>query len=183
MKWWRLIVPEKPLPIVVPWTSTRWPTANTPIGTCAPALYSAATASATRNSWTISPATTPAFARWPASGLLTRDAFFSPKAGRPFFSALLKSATLRWVQSGAAGYEDPVFAAQDRSTMRASAPCSDVLTIDYAGKRLLVANFGSEPTNVAADATDVLLTTNGEPDLGNGIALPARTLALFRLGG
>src|SRR6185295_2123787 len=78
-KWWRLIVPEKPLPIVVPWTSTRWPTAKTPIGTCPPALYSAATASATRNSWTTSPATTPALARWPASGLETREAFLSPK--------------------------------------------------------------------------------------------------------
>ena len=34
--------------------------------------------SATRNSCTISPATTPALARWPASGLETREAFLSP---------------------------------------------------------------------------------------------------------
>ena len=43
LKWWRLIVPVKPLPIDVPCTSTSWPTAKTPTGTCAPGLYSAAT--------------------------------------------------------------------------------------------------------------------------------------------
>ena len=50
LKLWRLIVPVKPLPIEVPCTSTSWPTANTPTGTWAPGLYSAATSAATRNS-------------------------------------------------------------------------------------------------------------------------------------
>ena len=63
LKLWRLIVPVKPLPIEVPCTSTSWPTANTPTGTWAPSLYSAAVAAGTRNSPITSPATTPALAR------------------------------------------------------------------------------------------------------------------------
>ena len=38
LKWWRLITPEKPRPLVVPVTSTSWPTANvsTPIDVARP---------------------------------------------------------------------------------------------------------------------------------------------------
>src|SRR6185369_13954597 len=54
--WWRLIVPAKPLPIVVPCTSTFWPTAKTSAaGTVAPAAYLAAASWVTRNSAVISP--------------------------------------------------------------------------------------------------------------------------------
>src|SRR5574343_13694 len=73
-KLWRLIVPAKPLPMEVPCTSTFWPAANTVTGTAAPAAYWAAVSGVTRNSWMISPASTPALARWPATGLVTRDA-------------------------------------------------------------------------------------------------------------
>ena len=80
LKLWRLMVPVKPLPIDVPCTSTVWPTANRPTGSVAPGLYSAATSGVTRNSRSTSPAITPALARWPASGLVTRDALRVPKA-------------------------------------------------------------------------------------------------------
>ena len=70
LKLWRLMVPAKPLPIEVPCTSTIWPAANSVTGTVAPGLYWPATSAPTRNSRMISPASTPALARWPASGLV-----------------------------------------------------------------------------------------------------------------
>ena len=36
LKWWRLITPEKPRPLVVPVTSTSWPTLNVSTPTCRP---------------------------------------------------------------------------------------------------------------------------------------------------
>ena len=80
LKLCRLMVPAKPLPIDVPCTSTFWPAANSVTGTVAPGLYWAATSAGTRNSLRISPASTPALARWPASGLVTREALRLPNA-------------------------------------------------------------------------------------------------------
>src|SRR3989344_79315 len=82
----------------VPCTSTFWPTANTSVtGTAAPAAYLPAVSAVTRNSWMISPASTPALARWPASGLVTRDALREPnvncKATQPSFSWVLTWVT------------------------------------------------------------------------------------------
>ena len=44
----------------------------------------------------------------PHAAWANTDTFFSP-AARPFMTAVLKSAQLRWVQSGAAGFDNPVF--------------------------------------------------------------------------
>lgn len=44
----------------------------------------------------------------PEAGWANADVFFSP-AARPYMTALLKSSALGWVQSGAAGYDQPVF--------------------------------------------------------------------------
>jgi hypothetical protein len=49
-------------------------------GTVAPGLYWPATSALTRNSFSSSPASTPALARCPASGLVTRDALRVPNA-------------------------------------------------------------------------------------------------------
>ena len=107
LKWWRLIVPAKPLPIVVPCTSTFWPTANTSTrAPCAPALYSAATSAATRNSWMISPASTPALARWPASrlgharGLARAEATWSGGVAVGLGGLDLGDAVVRHVEHG-----------------------------------------------------------------------------------
>ena len=80
LKLWRLMVPAKPLPMEVPCTSTFWPAANTLTGSTAPGLYWPATSALTRNSLRTSPASTPALARCPASGLLTRLALRAPNA-------------------------------------------------------------------------------------------------------
>jgi phosphoglycerate dehydrogenase-like enzyme len=37
------------------------------------------------------------------------DVFFSPAAGREFMIAALKAPSLKWVQSGAAGFDHPIF--------------------------------------------------------------------------
>lgn len=44
----------------------------------------------------------------PEAGWANADVFFSA-ASRPYMTALLKSPALRWVQSGAAGFDNPVF--------------------------------------------------------------------------
>jgi len=44
----------------------------------------------------------------PEAGWANADVFFSP-ASRPYMVTLLKSPALKWVQSGAAGFDDPVF--------------------------------------------------------------------------
>ena len=49
-------------------------------GTWAPGLKPATTSAVTRNSLRTSPASTPAFAKWPAAGLMTRDALRVPNA-------------------------------------------------------------------------------------------------------
>ncbi len=38
------------------------------------------------------------------------DVFFSPVAGREFMITALKSPALKWTQSGAAGFDHPIFA-------------------------------------------------------------------------
>ena len=49
-KWWRLMTPAKPLPMVVPATSTFWPTWNMSTLSSAPAFSSLACSAVTRNS-------------------------------------------------------------------------------------------------------------------------------------
>lgn len=44
----------------------------------------------------------------PEAAWANTDTFFST-AGRPFMAAVLKSSALKWLQSGAAGYDNPVF--------------------------------------------------------------------------
>lgn len=46
----------------------------------------------------------------PEAGWLNVDLFGQPSASRDYMIALLKSPTLRWVQSAAAGFENPAFA-------------------------------------------------------------------------
>ena len=78
-KLWRLMVPAKPLPMEVPCTSTFSPTLKIAVtGTVEPAGYCAAVSAVTWNSWVTSPASTPALARCPAWGLVTRDALRAP---------------------------------------------------------------------------------------------------------
>src|SRR6185295_20025163 len=63
-KWWRLMTPAKPLPMVTPCTSTFWPTLNiscTP--SLAPTFSSAISFSFTLNSRSTRPASTAALAR------------------------------------------------------------------------------------------------------------------------
>ena len=73
-KLWRLIEPAKPLPCEVPETSTFWPGWKISALMTDPGLSSATDSPATLNSRTMLPASTPAFAKWPAFGLVTRVA-------------------------------------------------------------------------------------------------------------
>src|SRR6266550_4897553 len=79
-KWWRLISPAKPLPIVMPWTSTFWPTLKISTPILPPTFRSARSSALARNSRSVWPASTPALARCPATALLTRLARRLPNA-------------------------------------------------------------------------------------------------------
>ena len=74
-KWWRLITPAKPLPFVVPVTSTIWPTldVSTPIFVAGLELGGLVRRDPELLQHDVPPST-PALARWPACGLLTREA-------------------------------------------------------------------------------------------------------------
>ncbi len=61
-KWWRLMTPAWPLPMVVPETSTFWPAWNMSTLSSAPTFSSATALASTRNSRSSVPASTPALA-------------------------------------------------------------------------------------------------------------------------
>jgi hypothetical protein len=71
-KLWRLMTPAKPLPMVVPLTSTFCPTLKMFTPTLEPGWSSAACSALMRNSLSTEPASVPALAKWPAAGLMTR---------------------------------------------------------------------------------------------------------------
>src|SRR5467141_2667812 len=79
-KWWRLITPAKPLPIVMPRTSTFWPTLKISTPILPPTFRLARSSALARNSRSVWPASTPALARCPARDLLTRLARRLPNA-------------------------------------------------------------------------------------------------------
>ena len=74
----RFITPAKPLPLDTPTTSTRSPGVNTSALSSWPRVYSPASAVRSSTRWRL--ASTPALAKWPARGLLTRRGLISPKA-------------------------------------------------------------------------------------------------------
>src|SRR5690606_1908753 len=78
LKFQRLIVPWKPLPLVTPWTSTSWPTSKMSALISPPTWKSAILSSATRSSHRPRPASTLALARCPASGLVSSEARLTP---------------------------------------------------------------------------------------------------------
>src|SRR5438046_914070 len=45
----------------------------------------------------------------PEAAWANADVFFNPVAGREFMITALKSPDLKWAQSGAAGYDHPIF--------------------------------------------------------------------------
>src|SRR4030095_10701302 len=73
LKWWRLIAPEKPLPFEVAVTYTNWPAPNVSAPTTSPALNLARSSAGTLNSFSTTPDSTPALARWPAIGFVQRE--------------------------------------------------------------------------------------------------------------
>src|SRR4051794_40302785 len=77
LKLWRLMVPWKPLPLLVPAILTVWPTSKASTVTVSPTCSSPASS---RNStrWRMGGAL--AFLRWPSSGLLRCFSFDAPKA-------------------------------------------------------------------------------------------------------
>ncbi len=79
-KWWRLIAPAKPLPIVMPCTSTFCPTLNSSTPIFSPTFSLARSSVLARNSFSMWPASTAALARWPAIGFFTRLARRLPNA-------------------------------------------------------------------------------------------------------
>ena len=106
LKLWRVITPEKPRPFVVPVTSTSWPTSNVSTPTTSPGLNFASSSVVTWNSFSMSPASTPAFARWPAMRL--RDARCAALAERDLHGGVavgvrrldLRDAVVRHVEHG-----------------------------------------------------------------------------------
>src|SRR6266496_1905642 len=72
----RFITPAKPLPLLFAVTSTRSPAANVPALTSWPRVYSAALS--VRSSTRYRRGVTPAFAKWPAAGLVTFRGSMSP---------------------------------------------------------------------------------------------------------
>src|SRR5690606_34336398 len=78
VKFQRLIVPWKPLPLVTPWTSTIWPTSKMSARISPPSSKSASLPSSTRNSHRPRPASTLALARCPDCGLLSSEARRTP---------------------------------------------------------------------------------------------------------
>ena len=80
-KLWRLIVPWKPLPLLVPATLTVWPTSNASTVTVSPTCSSPASS---RNSVSVFTGGAFTFLRWPSSGLLSA---FSRTAPNPSCTA------------------------------------------------------------------------------------------------
>src|SRR5690606_8890362 len=78
VKFQRLIVPWKPLPLVTPWTSAFWPTSKMSARISPPSSKSPTLPSSTRNSHRPRPASTLALARCPACGLLSSEARRTP---------------------------------------------------------------------------------------------------------
>src|SRR5690348_15201031 len=79
VKFQRLIVPWKPLPLVTPATSTICPTLNTSSALIsAPTAYLPASASDRRNSHRPRPGSTFALAKWPLAGLPSNEARLAP---------------------------------------------------------------------------------------------------------
>ena len=74
----RFMTPAKPLPLVLPVTSIVWPGANASTVTSWPSSYSRA--SVVRSSTRCRRGATSAFAKWPASGLLTLRGSIAPYA-------------------------------------------------------------------------------------------------------
>ena len=72
-KLWRFMVPAKPLPTVVPVTSTTWPTLNMSTLISPPTASDSPSPFFRRNSREASPAATLALAKCPASALDTRE--------------------------------------------------------------------------------------------------------------
>ena len=68
-KFQRFMAPAKPLPLVVPTTSTFWPTTKCAASSVAPGSSTAS--SATRNSASFAFGSTFALAKWPLFGLVT----------------------------------------------------------------------------------------------------------------
>ena len=67
MKLWRFMTPAKPLPLLVPTTSTSWPASKMSTASSWPSVYSAASAVRTSVRWRRG--VTPAFSKWPVAGL------------------------------------------------------------------------------------------------------------------
>ncbi len=68
----RFTTPAKPLPLLVPVTSTRSPASNMSTLSSAPVSRSSPSPCGKRSSHRPSPASTPALAKWPATGLFSR---------------------------------------------------------------------------------------------------------------
>ena len=76
LKLWRLMVPAKPLPLLLPATFTRWPTSNDSTVTVSPIVSSPASS---RNSTSVRSGGALAFFRCPSSGLVSAFSRTEPK--------------------------------------------------------------------------------------------------------